>query len=107
MIKNQLLPYIKNKLNDNVIKENINLKKNIEITNLEKINIEHQLNNDKSNYFKDNYNRLKQEYCILEKKNKSLKTEIDLKQIQINSLEKMLSRRGVKGINPEELNIIK
>ena len=121
VIKNQLLPFIKNKLNDNVIKENINLKsinenlqreiyelkKNIEIANLEKINIENQLNNDKSNYFKDNFNRLKQEYCILEKKNKSLKTEIDLKQIQINSLEKMLLRRGVKGINPEDLNIRK
>ena len=119
VIKNQLLPFIKNKLNDPIFKENeslkknneifqkeiYDLKKNIELINLEKINIENQLKSD--NYFKDNFYRLKQEYCILEKKNKSLKTEIDLKQIQINSLETMLSRRGVKGINPEELNIRK
>ena len=119
VIKNQLLPFIKNKLNGPIFKENeslkknneifqkeiYDLKKNIELINLEKINIENQLKSD--NYFKDNFYRLKQEYCILEKKNKSLKTEIDLKQIQINSLETMLSRRGVKGINPEELNIRK
>ena len=116
VIKNQLLPYIKKndikkfieeneslkKYNNNLQKELNSLKLKFENLQLEKLNNENNLmRNNSNNYIQDNFDRLKQEYLILEKKNKSLITENELKQMQINSLEKMLSRRGIKGINSE------
>ena len=115
-MKNQLLPYIKKndikkfieeneslkKYNNNLQKELNSLKLKFENLQLEKLNNENNLmRNNSNNYIQDNFDRLKQEYLILEKKNKSLITENELKQMQINSLEKMLSRRGIKGINSE------
>lgn len=59
--------------------------------------------NSMQNEFDENS---KEEMKLLEKRNKNLQTEIELKQMQIKSLEEMLSRRGSNVSNNDKENLL-
>ena len=48
--------------------------------------------------YKNEYEKILNEYKLLEKKYKNLVTEMELKQIQIKSLEEIVSRRNTGGV---------
>jgi chromosome segregation ATPase len=68
-------------INDNLVQENNDYKIKL-------------YNGNNTNSFQDNYNKYEQMNHILEKKIKNYETEIELKQMQINSLEEIIRRRG-------------
>lgn len=47
--------------------------------------------------FKEQYDKINDEYKILEKRYKNLVTEMELKQLQINSLEEIVNKKNNKG----------
>ena len=73
-------------INDNLVQENNDYKIKI-------------YNGNNRNNFQDNYNKYEQMNHILEKKIKNYETEIELKQMQINSLEEIVRRRGGNNMN--------
>ena len=80
-------------INDNLVKENNDYKIKI-------------YNGNNSKNFQDNYNKYEQMNHILEKKIKNYETEIELKQMQINSLEEIIRRRGKNVNNNTESYVI-
>ena len=106
---NQLLQFIYNSQLDkqNIINQNITFKNELnnihqkydsflrdyEFLNKKYIDLENK-NKDNNDIIYEDFENLKQEYKILEKKNKNLNTEIELKDLQINSLQQMVDRRN-------------
>lgn len=80
-------------INDNLVQENNDYKIKL-------------YNGNNSNNFQDKYNKYEQMNHILEKKIKNYETEIELKQMQINSLEEIIRRRGNNLSNNLEINNI-
>jgi hypothetical protein len=78
-------------INDNLVQENNDYKIKI-------------YNGNNRNNFQDNYNKYEQMNHILEKKIKNYETEIELKQMQINSLEEIIRRRGNNANHNTESN---
>ena len=94
MLINNLLQFLfsvndeKNYLNNNVI----NLQKINEKISIENNQLKSKIN--ENNNLKQSYEKIIQINKILEKKAKNLETELELKQMQINSLEEIVKRRG-------------
>lgn len=107
--------YINKIENENYCFKQLNNQMSSQIEALQKDKKEYEVYyNNKQNQDAQNYemeiDKIKQSYILLEKKNKSLVTEIELKQLQIHSLEEIINRRNsnsVQGINTSRSAILK
>ena len=82
----------KNELN-NIHQKYDTFNRDYEILNKRYTDLENK-NKSTNDILYEDFENLKQQYKLLDKKNKNLNTEIELKDLQINSLQQMVDRRN-------------